>query len=115
LEVRSRYAPSYEGESLRRFLAGEPDDLPWMQSWLTMVRRATAEGRRFARVRVVGLPLSDYNAFGLAISACNNEAGEDIRYLTREQADGLPDHDYWLFDSAVARHELRLRRPLHAR
>jgi len=28
-------------------------------------------------------------------------AGEDIRYLTRNQAQeiGLPNHDYWLFDS----------------
>jgi hypothetical protein len=26
-------------------------------------------------------------------------AGEDIRYLDREFASGLPDHDYWLFDS----------------
>ena len=28
-------------------------------------------------------------------------AGEDIRYLTRSRAreQGLPDHDYWLFDS----------------
>src|SRR5438270_10025339 len=90
LEVRQRYAPSYEGESLQRFLAGEPDDLPWMQDWLKMVRAATAEGRRFTRVRVVDLPLSDYNAFGLAVSARNNEAGEDIRYLARDQADGLP-------------------------
>lgn len=99
--MRGRYAPSYEGESLRRFLAGEPDDLPWMRDWLTMVRGATAEGRRFARVRVVGLPLSDYNAFGLAVSARNNEAGEDIRYLTPDQAGGLPEHDYWLFDSRL--------------
>jgi hypothetical protein len=100
LEVRRRYAPSYEGASLQRFLAGEPDDLPWMQDWLTMVRQAAAEGRRFSRVRVVDLPLSDYNAFGLAVSARNNEAGEDIRYLTRDEAGGLPDHDYWLFDSS---------------
>ena len=101
LEVRSRYAPSYEGDSFRKFLAGEPDDLPWMQDWLTMVRDATNEGRRFARVRVVSTPLTDYNRFGLAVSQHNNAAGEDIRYLTRDQADAaeLPHHDYWLFDS----------------
>lgn len=70
-----------------------------MQDWLKMVHAATAEGRRFARVRVVDVPLSDYNAFSLAVSARNNDAGEDIRYLKRDQADGLPVHDYWLFDS----------------
>jgi hypothetical protein len=101
LEVRSRYAPAYEEESFRKFLAGEPDDLPWMQDWLTMVREATNEGRRFMRVRVVSLPLSDYNRWGLAVARHNNAAGEDIRYLVRDRATaaGLPGHDYWLFDS----------------
>jgi hypothetical protein len=70
-----------------------------MQDWLSMVRQASAAGKRFARVRVVDLPLSDYNAFGLALSAQNNAAGEDIRYLVRDQAAALPGHDYWLFDS----------------
>jgi hypothetical protein len=60
LEARDRYDAPYENESLRKFLAGEPDDLSWMQSWLTMIREASAEGRRFSRVRVVSLPLNDY-------------------------------------------------------
>jgi hypothetical protein len=99
--VRSRYNPVYEGESLRKFRAGEPDDLPWMQDWLGMVRDAAALGKRFTRVRVVDLPLSDYNRFSLALSAHNNNAGEDIHYLDRVNAAGLPDHDYWLFDSRM--------------
>jgi hypothetical protein len=99
LEVRSRYSPAYEGESLRKFLAGEPDDLPWMQDWLTMVRAASAAGKRFARVRIVDMPLSDYNRFSHALAQHNNAAGEDIRYMTRDQAADLPEHDFWLFDS----------------
>jgi hypothetical protein len=72
-----------------------------MQSWLTMVREASAEGRRFARVRVVSLPLNDYSRFGVLCSQFTGGAGEDIRYLTRDRAQAarLPDHDYWLFDS----------------
>ncbi|WP_374113486.1 DUF6879 family protein [Frankia sp. AgB1.8] len=102
LEARDTYQASYETESLRRFLAGEPDDLPWMQSWLDMLRDATAAGRRFARVRVVSLPLTDYSRFGVWCAQFTNGAGEDIRYLTRDlaEAGGLPDHDYWLFDSS---------------
>src|SRR5262249_28200630 len=101
LEARDHYDASYEKESLRRFLAGEPDDLLWMQSWLDMLREATAEGRRFARVRLVTLPLTDYSRFGVWCAQFTNGAGEDIRYLERGQAEkeGLPDHDYWLFDS----------------
>lgn len=101
LEVRDRYDAPYENESLRRFLAGEQDDLPWMQSWLVMLRDLTAQGRRFMRVRVVSLPLTDYSRFGVWCAQFTNDAGEDIRYLTRDQAqaEGLPAHDYWLFDS----------------
>ncbi|SBW27791.1 hypothetical protein FDG2_5434 [Candidatus Protofrankia californiensis] len=102
MEARDTYDAAYENESLRKFLAGEPDDLPWMQSWLDMLREATAAGRRFARVRVVSLPLTDYSRFGAWCAQFTGGAGEDIRYLTRDQAEagGLPHHDYWLFDSS---------------
>lgn len=101
LEVRERYDAAYENESLRKFLVGEQDDLPWMQSWLAMLRDRTAQGRKFARVRVVSMPLTDYSRFGVWCAQLTNGAGEDIRYLTcdQAQAEGLPAHDYWLFDS----------------
>ena len=47
LEVRDRYDAPYENESLRKFLAGEPDDLPWMQGWLGMIRDRRPQGRTF--------------------------------------------------------------------
>lgn len=73
----------------------------WMQSWLDMLRESTAEGRRFSRVRVVSMPLTDYSRFGVWCAQFTNGAGEDIRYLPRDIADAekLPNHDYWLFDS----------------
>jgi hypothetical protein len=72
-----------------------------MRSWLDMLREATAQGRRFARVRLVSLPLNDYSRFGVWCAQFTNGAGEDIRYLERDRAEaaGLPNHDYWLFDS----------------
>jgi hypothetical protein len=86
---------------LEQFVAGEPVDMAWFDNWLGMIRDATAAGRRFARVRVVSVPLTDYSRFGVYCSGYTNAAGEDIRYLTRDQAKtaGLPDYDYWLFDS----------------
>ncbi|MDQ4038320.1 MAG: hypothetical protein M3313_08230 [Actinomycetota bacterium] len=64
-----------------------------------MIREASAEGRRFSRVRVVNLPLSNYSRFGVFCSEHTHAAGEDIRYLRRDDAADLPDYDYWLFDS----------------
>jgi hypothetical protein len=73
-----------------------------MQGWLRMVREATDEGRRFARVRVVDLPMNDWSRYSYALAKHNIVAGEDIRYLARDSADalGLLDYDYWLFDSS---------------
>lgn len=66
-----------------------------------MIRAASAQGRRFSRVRVVTMPLAYYSRFGLWCSQFTNDAGEDIRYLTRDKAvtARLPESDYWLFDS----------------
>jgi hypothetical protein len=99
LETRDKYYSPNETKALEQFVAGEPVDLAWFQSWLIMIREATAEGRRFARVRVVSMPLTDYSRFGVFCSEHTNAAGEDIRYLARDQAEDLPDYDYWLFDS----------------
>ncbi|MFO7193335.1 MAG: hypothetical protein DIU77_013920 [Thermocrispum agreste] len=101
--MRSAYAVSIEEEAFRKFLAGEPYDLSWMDDWLETVRAATSEGKQFQRVRVVDEPMSDYARWSLEVAQHNNAAGEDIRYLQRERARaaGLPNHDYWLFDSRL--------------
>ncbi|WP_373466070.1 DUF6879 family protein [Streptomyces sp. V3I8] len=99
LETRDHYKSDNESAALRQFVAGEPVDLDWFQNWLTMIRQTTAEGRRFMRVRVVTMPLTDYSRFGVFCSEHTNAAGEDIRYLRRDDAADLPDYDYWLFDS----------------
>lgn len=71
-----------------------------MQPWLRMVQEAAAEGRQFARVRMVDLPMSDWTRYSYALAEHNIAAGEDIRYLERGNAPDLPDYDYWLFDSS---------------
>jgi len=99
--VRERYNAPREVESLQKFLAGTPDNLEFAASWVTSIHEATSAGRRFTRVRVVNVPLSDYSRFGLWAARFTTDAGEDIRYLERGQAEAahLPNYDYWLFDS----------------
>lgn len=100
LETRDLYRSANEAKAFDQFSAGEPVDMDWFQNWLSMIREATAEGRRFSRVRVVSTPLTDYSRFGIFCAEHTNQAGEDIRYLRRDDASGLPDYDYWLFDSS---------------
>lgn len=101
LETRERYNEPEEAEQVRRFLAGEPD-YAWNEEWAAMMRRRTDAGQRMERVRIVSEPHSDYTRFGLDLARINVASGEDIRYLPRDRAQklDLPDHDFWLIDSA---------------
>src|SRR5262249_37915661 len=101
LETRDRYDSPREAESFHKFLAGKPD-ASYHENWLNMLREAPAERRLFSRVRVVSFPLSSYTRFAMWVAGYTREAGDDIRYLTRDRADAaeLPKHDFWLFDSS---------------
>ncbi|MBI1758254.1 MAG: hypothetical protein HYR62_03375 [Actinobacteria bacterium] len=96
LEVRESY---YEKEQLGQFLAGQRVNLTYMEAWFSLIVQRRVEGKRIERVRVVSRPHSDYTRYGLWLCAYNTQAGEDIRYLERQHAAGLPDLDYWLLDS----------------
>jgi hypothetical protein len=105
LENRGRYDVSYETPEREAFLAGErPPERPIRHSeWDRNVRDKTTAGARFERVRIMDEPLTPYNRFMIWSNAQNSRNGEDIRYLTRDRANelNLPDHDFWVFDSAA--------------
>ena len=104
LEGRGRYNELSEAAALQRFLDGQTEDPEYVASrsgWLEeTIKPAVAAGKRFQRVRLVADPPTDYQRFGLRNCRDNVAAGEDMRYLTRPDADrlDLPDHDFWLFD-----------------
>jgi hypothetical protein len=108
LEGRESYAgTSYDSPLFAHWLEGRLPDLDPDGPWKRLVRAAIAEGRQFARVRIVSEPWSDYTRYALWQCQQNIAAGEDIRYLSQQQAKavGLPaglwEHDYWLFDSSL--------------
>jgi hypothetical protein len=108
LERQESYAgTSYDSPRFARWLKGQLPELDPDMPWKRLVRTATAEGRQFARVRIVSEPWSEYTRYALWQSLQNIAAGEDIRYLSRQRAEavglraGLWVHDYWLFDSSL--------------
>jgi hypothetical protein len=74
-----------------------------MTDWLAHIREVTSAGVSVQRARVVTEPLNDYARFLLSITPANVAAGEDVRYLTFEKAEGiaLPEEDCWLFDDTT--------------
>nr|WP_202450323.1 DUF6879 family protein [Streptomyces sp. SID4917] len=101
LETRRGYASDRHGPRFQAFMRGidpqpEPD-----HPWNVNVRAKAEHGARFSRVRIVDEPPTDGQRFLMATAAGNVAAGEDIRVLSRAQAERLelPDYDLWLFDS----------------
>lgn len=103
LETRRGYASDRNSPKWPRFLAGEDIAQDPDNSWRENVRVQTAQGKRFERVRLVDEPLAQGQEFLLASAISNVAAGEDIRNLTRAQAQQLrlPEYDFWLFDSKI--------------
>ncbi|MFD7446522.1 DUF6879 family protein [Streptomyces sp. NPDC059909] len=100
LETRTLYTVDEEQEPFARHRRGE-DPRHGFQPWLDTMRRGIEQGKRIERVRIVPEVLTAYLEFELWLCQFNVQVGEDIRYLPQDQADklGLPDYDYWLFDS----------------
>lgn len=99
LETQFDYSTD-EPDEYARWLAGEPDDLAWLQPWLTTIKSITGAGKRFERVRVQSEPLTDYLRWQMEITPLNIEAGENIRMLAAATASKLelPTYDFWLID-----------------
>jgi hypothetical protein len=106
LETLPTYTIPGEQETLRAFLAGEPQpDAHKNAPRVETVRGNARAGKRMYRVRVLRRPLTDYLRYELAWGYHRNQAaGEDIFVLdVTEQPHplaGLPD--FWLFDGQTA-------------
>ncbi|WPO76257.1 DUF6879 family protein [Streptomyces sp. KN37] len=103
LETRRGYASDRKSPKWQRWAAGEDIAAEPDAAWHENVRAQVAEGKRFDRVRLVDQPATRGQEFLAATAPRNVAAGEDIRNLTRAEAEALrlPDDDFWLFDSKI--------------
>jgi len=103
LETRDRYNMASEHHLMSQWRTGivtVAEGAEWYADWTELVQVAVAADKRFERVRVVPEPLTEYLRFELWLAQFNAGAGEDARYLARDQANALdlPAHDYWVLD-----------------
>ncbi|MFG3254598.1 DUF6879 family protein [Streptomyces sp. NPDC048172] len=103
LETRRRYASDEATESYRQFVesgaaAWDPD-----RRYPRLIRSQTEQGKRVERVRIVDEPPTVGQLYLLDNAKHNSTFGEDIRNLSREEADRLrlPAEDFWLFDGRL--------------
>ncbi|MEV6560428.1 DUF6879 family protein [Nocardia sp. NPDC051756] len=107
LETDDDYLAANETDSLTNFFADETADPggDWFIPWGNQVGRMAARGVSVQRARVVSEPHTGYTRYLLALAPHNVDAGEDVRYLPRTNADptDAASEDFWLLDDeAVA-------------
>lgn len=108
LELQDSYLEAEEADLYAAFLRGDadaPTTVPELAEWYRRVSDHVRQGKRIERVRVQQDPPTDYQRFERWLDRWNVEAGERMRYLTRDRAHEiglLPaagTTDWWLLDS----------------
>lgn len=106
LELRDSYGVDNEADNFAAFRRGdwtEALERADRQSWLDLVSEATSRGIVMRRARVVSVRVSDYIRYEYAGTQMNIDAGEQVRWLPRDQASSLalPGNDLWIFDGRL--------------
>lgn len=106
LELRDAYAPTDRYEA---WLRGEridwDDRASWWHPYDQLIADTVARGVAVRRARIVSEPVSEYIRWEHYVTPGNLTAGEQVRWLPRRSATGipLPGNDFWLFDGELLR------------
>jgi hypothetical protein len=90
LETRDAYGTAIELPHMAQWVAGEHDDLEWLQRWCYTVRKHVDAGRSLRRARIVSEPLSDYQRWSHSIAQPMVNASVAI-----------PGNDFYLLDNRL--------------
>jgi hypothetical protein len=104
IETQDGYAVDDEATALARFIeTGEFEYDPAWRSWDDHVKEVVRSGMSVQRARVVTEPHTDYTRFLYATTQSNLDAGEDIRWLSRNAVgpSELTSDDWWSFDDEM--------------
>ncbi|MFD6349918.1 DUF6879 family protein [Streptomyces roseolus] len=101
LETRRGYASDRQDPDYQTFLATGSSPCDFTEPWFVNIRAQVDAGKTVGRVRIADRPPTTEQLFLLDYARHNAASGEDIRYLWREDAAGLPAEDFWIFDSRI--------------
>ncbi|WP_394622270.1 DUF6879 family protein [Lentzea sp. JNUCC 0626] len=102
IETLPVYSVEEEREQFEHYLSGEPLPADRNGAWADNIRACVADGRYMGRVHIIDHVLTPYLQFEIDwYYAINGAAGEDIRFIYREDVPDLTFTDTWLFDDAV--------------
>ncbi|MEW1648664.1 DUF6879 family protein [Streptomyces sp. NPDC091219] len=100
IETLDMYQVEEEKEQFARYLAGDPIPPNRNEEWAGNIREAVAAGKYMGRVHIIPDALTPYLQFEIDwYYAVNGAAGEDIRFIFRDDVPDLVYTDTWLFDN----------------
>lgn len=99
IETLPAYDVPHEKDDFARYLTGAPLPPDRNAEWADNIRRCAAAGKYMGRVHIIDHELTPYLQFEIDwYYAVNGAAGEDIRFIFREDVPDLAYTDTWLFD-----------------
>ncbi|MFG2657350.1 DUF6879 family protein [Streptomyces sp. NPDC048425] len=103
LESRRRYASDESTETYREFLATGSATWDPRDPYAELIRPQIENGHTISRVRILDEPPTAGQRYLLDNARRNSALGEEIKSLTRADADRLrlPAEDFWIFDSRL--------------
>ena len=99
IETLDHYTVEEESENFDLYLTGAPLPPDRNEEWAANIRACVAGGKYMGRVHIIDHALPPYLQFEIDwYYAINGAAGEDIRFIFREDVPELAYTDTWLFD-----------------
>lgn len=101
--MRKGYAVDRATDTYAQFVRGETPTWDMNSPWARTISVKTRDGAYVGRVRIVDNPPTEGQLYLLAHAEHNDDLGEDVRNMWRDDAKrvNLPDEDFWIFDSHI--------------
>ncbi|GAA0569164.1 DUF6879 family protein [Actinomadura livida] len=102
IETLDVYSVPEERDNLDLYRSGAPLPPDRNEEWARSIRECVAAGKYMGRVHIIDHVLTPYLQFEIDwYYAVNGAAGEDIRFIFRDDVPDIPYTDTWLFDDEI--------------
>ncbi|WP_155989028.1 DUF6879 family protein [Nocardiopsis sp. CNT312] len=102
IETLGAYDVGEERENYDLYMSGAPLPPDRNREWADNIRACAAAGKYMGRVHIIDRHLTPYLQFEIDwYYAVNGAAGEDIRFIFREDVPDLVYTDTWIFDDTT--------------
>ncbi|WP_242885369.1 DUF6879 family protein [Actinomadura litoris] len=102
IETLAAYSVQEERDNFAHYLSGSLLPPGRNEEWARNIRDSVAAGKYMGRVHIIEHTLTPYLQFEIDwYYAVNGAAGEDIRFIFREDVPAVVYTDTWLFDDEI--------------